>query len=165
MKKCFNCNKEKPLNDFYRHERMADGHLNKCKECVKNASKKTYLKIQLTPELAIKERKRQRLKEQKRRLEGKVKKYPRTVKRSKASDAVWIAIQAGSIIKKPCQICGNTKVHAHHEDYSRPLDVTWLCVRHHNDRHIHLRDMKTLGMEPLDIEQFTLKIKSNLITK
>jgi hypothetical protein len=160
MKTCFKCNKEKQLNEFYKHHRMSDGHLNKCKECTKSDSQKTYFKIQSTPELAIKERKRQRLKEQKRRIEGKVKKYPRKASRSKASDAVWNAITSGSIIKKPCQICGNTQVHAHHEDYSKPLDVTWLCIRHHNDRHIHLRDMKTLGMEPLDIEQFIFKIKS-----
>jgi hypothetical protein len=44
MKTCFKCNKEKPLTDFYKHKKMSDGHLNKCKECTKNDVKENVLK-------------------------------------------------------------------------------------------------------------------------
>lgn len=38
-KKCFKCEVEKPLTDFYKHKDMSDGHLNKCKSCTKNDTK------------------------------------------------------------------------------------------------------------------------------
>lgn len=41
------------------------------------------------------------------------------------------ALRHGVISRKPCEVCGDQKVHGHHEDYSRPLDVIWLCVRCH----------------------------------
>jgi hypothetical protein len=42
----------------------------------------------------------------------------------------------GKIIPQPCEVCGTTSmVQKHHADYSRPLDVEWLCVEHHRERH------------------------------
>ncbi len=40
------------------------------------------------------------------------------------------AIKTGVLIKQPCERCGN-KAQAHHEDYSKPLLVKWLCPKHH----------------------------------
>lgn len=39
--------------------------------------------------------------------------------------------------KKPCKICNTTKrLHAHHPDYSKPLDIIWLCALHHKQVHM-----------------------------
>ncbi len=56
--------------------------------------------------------------------------------RRRAHDAVRQALLKGVLIKKPCSDCGSTQhVDAHHEDYGAPLNVVWLCRRHHVARH------------------------------
>ncbi len=46
------------------------------------------------------------------------------------------AIRSGRLIPQPCEVCGSTKnIHAHHDDYTKPLIVRWLCLHHHHDEH------------------------------
>lgn len=49
------------------------------------------------------------------------------------------AIRSGKIIKFPCEKCGNQKVDGHHPDYSKPLEVMWLCRKHHKEEHRRLK--------------------------
>jgi len=42
-------------------------------------------------------------------------------------------VKAGIIKKLPCERCGNEKSQGHHPDYSKPLEVVWLCQSHHYD--------------------------------
>ncbi|KAB2716983.1 MULTISPECIES: hypothetical protein [Brucella/Ochrobactrum group] len=49
--------------------------------------------------------------------------------------AVQRALATGALIKQPCEVCGSRIVDAHHDDYSEPLAVRWLCRQHHTRLH------------------------------
>ena len=57
------------------------------------------------------------------------------------------AVLRGRLIPQPCEVCGAVKfakdgrrlIHAHHDDYNHPLQVRWLCQRHHHEWHKHNR--------------------------
>jgi len=49
---------------------------------------------------------------------------------------VFRALKNGKLVKKPCEVCGAiNRIEAHHEDYSKPLEVRWLCMKHHKMEH------------------------------
>lgn len=68
---------------------------------------------------------------QKATLDAWKKKYP---ERRKAQGKLAYAIKTGKIKKGRCEVCGIKKVHAHHKDYDKPLDVIWLCPIHHHEQ-------------------------------
>jgi len=44
---------------------------------------------------------------------------------------VYCAVKAGELIRQPCEVCGDSKSEGHHKDYTKPLEVEWLCRKHH----------------------------------
>jgi len=154
-KTCFKCNRLQPMTEFYAHRFMADGFLNKCKTCTKTDVKTYYLQnIEYYREY---ERERAILPKRvsariayaktpqglERTNEGKKRWVQRNPEKRKAQVAVKNALRNKLLKKMPCEICGSTiRVHGHHEDYSKPLQVIWLCPRHHTDRHKELRLVK-----------------------
>lgn len=133
QKECFRCNIVKPITEFYRHSEMADGYLGKCKACTKADTRKRYSNNRI--EIAAKARRRQRTKRarakeadrQRRRRASEPEKY-------RAWRAVRYAVLAGKLKKTPCVFCGNPKVEGHHEDYTKPLCVVWVCFKCHNEK-------------------------------
>jgi transposase-like protein len=67
----------------------------------------------------------------------------------RASNTVAQAILDGRLVRQPCQECGQPTTFekqsvAHHPDYSRPLDVVWLCDSCHCQLHGQMPSLKKL---------------------
>lgn len=67
----------------------------------------------------------------------------RNREKMRAHSAVARALRKGTLVRPlDCEGCGGNytgKLEAHHDDYSKPLDVKWLCDECHKKRHIELR--------------------------
>lgn len=62
--------------------------------------------------------------------------------------ANWIVSERyrhGKLSPKPCVLCGNIDSQAHHQDYSKPLEITWLCPSCHSNVHFAVREIKELA--------------------
>jgi hypothetical protein len=67
------------------------------------------------------------------------------------------AIARGVLVPKPCEVCGangtmsdgRREVQAHHDDYNKPLEVRWLCQRHHHEWHQHNTPIKRREVQEL----------------
>lgn len=115
-KKCNRCENVKPLSAFARNSGMADGHLNQCRECRQAA--RVYKPV----DPAWKRKHRNLYRER----------HP--LKRQ-AALAVENALRRGDLVRRQCEVCGAAKTHGHHDDYSKPLVVRWLCHKHHMEVH------------------------------
>ena len=133
-KECFKCKAVKPLDEFYKHDRMGDGHLNKCKQCAKNDVAK-HREENLEK---IRQYDRERAKRPERiKACLQVNRAWRQAdkRRGAAHNAVARAVRLGRLTPEPCERCGCEKSLAHHEDYDKPLEVVWLCQPCHKQRH------------------------------
>lgn len=137
-KECFKCNTVKPITEFYKHSMMADGHLNKCKECTKNDVSKH--RNQNIEKIRAYDRQRGKIPERIKTNQEVTKAWrSEDVRRQRAHNAVSRAIKAGMLLRNPCVRCGEKKSVAHHEDYDKPLEVMWLCQPCHKQRHKELK--------------------------
>jgi len=127
MKTCFKCGVAKPVEEFYRHPQMGDGHLGKCKDCTKQDMRNDR---HTKPRVRQYDRERARLPHrvalQKRISEQWRQRFP---DRKKAQQAANNAIRDGRLKRgEHCEGCGLQKpIQKHHPDYARPLLVLWLC--------------------------------------
>lgn len=147
---CKCCGKEKDNSMFYKHPNSATGFDSSCKECRKEKVRQNrinkaeyyreYDKKRFKNDPRVKERHarymstergKQKAKEARIRFQNR-----NPVKRA-AHVILGNAVRSGNV-KKPsaCEDCGSTgKIHGHHDDYSKPLDVRWLCPACHRKWH------------------------------
>ena len=139
MKTCFKCNTVKPLTEFYKHNAMADGFLNKCKDCTKvDANNHRAENLE-----KVREYDRKRAKEPHRIAlqKAQTKMWRETdARRTKCHNAVARAIRNGSLVQQSCARCSSEKTLAHHESYDLPLEVLWLCQPCHKKRHKQIKE-------------------------
>lgn len=121
MKTCRICNETKPFSEFYKDITGKNGRSTICKIC-RSKQIKEYNKT-----------------ERGRAVLRCIRKYfyIRHPERFKARDAIKYATQTNKIIRPNyCQECRiKCKLHGHHEDYYKPLDVIWLCQVCHKKLH------------------------------
>lgn len=145
-KTCTQCGVEKPLSEFYKHRRIKSGYRGECKSCIKvyrenNALKiKEYEKNRSDLPHRIKARKEYVSSERGKEVIKSLTKKHRNKNpvKYKARTALNNAIRDGRVMKLDyCENCGQTekRVLGHHNDYSKPLEVTWLCDKCHIQWH------------------------------
>jgi hypothetical protein len=136
----------KDLDEFYTHPRMADGHLNKCKTCTRGDSNKrrtehpdVVAQYESERSQRVERKDVQREYAQKRDPEQKRATHKRYSESHKveisARGKVQHALKSGALVRGRCEVCGSYETQAHHEDYTKPLEVRWLCSLHHGEMH------------------------------
>lgn len=108
-----------------------------CRTCKHNAYMRAYYR---RPGVAERTRDIARL-SRKRRIE-KVRAYDRERgyrvyddAKAMARRAVKYALRRGDLTRDPCEVCGGEPTDGHHDNYSKPLEVRWLCKTHHGQAH------------------------------
>lgn len=162
VKRCFKCGCEKPLSEFYKHPRTADGHLNKCKDCTKNDVNSNYEKKSKNEEWIKKERVRSR--EKYHRLNYKDRPYKKNYLESLSPDT-----NAKRALRSRGIDLGNKE--AHHWNYNYPKSIIPLSTKAHRRIHSHIivnrkdKFCYTLDGVCLDTEEKTLKYYKEILDK
>jgi hypothetical protein len=133
-KLCLGCNVVKPLTEFYTHPLTADGRQGKCKECQRKAVREN--RAAKRKQYSEYERKRRQRPERKAYQQAATKRYRKAHPlEARAHRMVAYHMRRGNLVPEPCEVCGSIEVQAHHDDYAKPLNVRWLCFKHHRELH------------------------------
>jgi hypothetical protein len=145
-RQCSRCSQILPVSEFYRKSGRKDAWEGRCKACfnallsiqrssdeVRDSRAERRRKNRLTTNLPVRDR---------RHVAAYRIRYPQ---KEASKRALNRAIESGDVVRpETCERCGTkpsprsdgaASIHGHHDDYSKPLDVKWLCGRCHTDTH------------------------------
>lgn len=135
-RRCNVCQEQKKLEDFYHDKTKTLGRDYTCIECRKILNRARDRERDKTPERVEKSKnwvQSERGKERAR--QRRIQNFTIRKERRQAQTAIRRLIKMGIIIRQPCEICGNEPSKGHHPDYSKPIEVVWLCQKHHSEVH------------------------------
>ena len=133
MKTCSTCGRELPLSEFNKNRNNKDGLQDKCRACFSEYNKKRYAS---DPERHKANARKYREENLENVFATRMKMVEKNPNHKNANEAVVLALKLGHISNPGvCYGCGATsderRIEAHHHDYSKPLDVVWLCTPCH----------------------------------
>lgn len=160
LKSCTKCHQQKDLSEFRKHSGRKDGLSTQCRMCASAANREHYQRNKESHrerckeyqqenagKIAIRRRANYRAnpdlykkmqikynqspKGKLNAIRGMKAQQERNAEKVRVRRITRTAINNGTLKRLPCEVCGDPKSDAHHEDYSKPLDVKWLCRKHH----------------------------------
>ena len=129
-KQCTQCKQPKDVSEFPRRGKSLRAA---CRSCTRAAFRDWYARVKIDPS-----KERVRVAKRLRNHGRKDKRYSNSDPyRRRARMALNYAVKSGVVIRPAaCSACGWVcKPHGHHADYSKPLEVEWLCSICHGKRH------------------------------
>lgn len=133
-KVCSQCGVERPRSDFSKDGNSTDGLRAYCYRCFRKYDA-AYRKR--NPDRIAEKAERQRERSRERSAAW----LAENPEKRKAENFAYDRIRTGELVPQSCAVCGTEKTEAHHDDYTRPLIVRWLCRSCHR-RH-HAEDART----------------------
>lgn len=130
-KQCSKCKIKKSLAEFYIRSKKTGKYRQDCKECFRGrVAKNRAMNVEV-------HRERDKQRERPYSLEAIQKRRRLAPHKIQAVYRLNNAIRGGHIARQArCEECGKAgKMHGHHDDYSKPLAVRWLCPPCHNAWH------------------------------
>lgn len=146
---CKKCRTEKPIDEFTRNKNCKYGFEHRCKACaVSNAqswaegnrskSRETKRRWSRNNPEKQKASEAASVARNRKKISARNLLYEKdNPEKKRAHRCVSYALKTGKLVKPPvCQACKKQRrIVAHHEDYSKPLVVTWVCHQCHNRIH------------------------------
>lgn len=136
-KTCPKCGESKPLEQFYKYSSSKDGLQSYCGVCAR-ARVCQWNRDNPGRSSLRRQQRRKNNPDRMRKLDTKHKARHRKRHRDRAvaRQMITTRLQNGGLTPDPCTVCSTTEnIQSHHPDYSKPLEVVWLCKKHHQDLH------------------------------